>query len=138
LHFTTYFYPDEWDILGYSNIKPAFFAEYADTYDPNGTHQGNPYGFTRADFNVALTYDAMLALLKGCDIALGGSQKNITPQDLQRDLTKVNEANAIQGLSGQIAFGPDGNPIDKAIVILYVDAQGHVKMEPIRVGRFLM
>lgn len=44
---------------------------------------------------------------------------------------------AIQGVSGQIALGPDGNPIDKAIVILYVDPQGHVKMEPIRVGRFL-
>lgn len=138
LHFTTYFYPDEWDILGYGNLKPAFFAEYADTYDPNGTHQGNPYGFTRADFNVALTYDAMLALLKGCDIALVGSQKSITPQDLQRGLTKVNGANAFQGVSGQIAFGSDGNPIDKAIVILYVDPEGHVKMEPIRVGRFLM
>jgi eukaryotic-like serine/threonine-protein kinase len=137
LHFTTFFYPDEWDVLGYTNIKPAFFAEYAGTYDPNSTHQSSPYGFTRADYNVALTYDATQALLKGCDIALGGSQKTITPQDLQRGLTKVNGANAIQGVSGQITFGPDGNPIDKAIVILYVDPQGHVKMEPIRVGRFL-
>src|SRR5207244_1524239 len=99
-------YPDQWNILGYTGIKPAFFAEYPATYDPSGTHQGSPYGFTRAGSDVALTYDATLALLKGCDITLGGSQKTITPQDLQQGLTKVNGVNTIQGVSGQIAFGP--------------------------------
>jgi ABC-type branched-subunit amino acid transport system substrate-binding protein len=138
LHFTAFAYPDQWDILGYTNLKPAFFAAYAATYDPNGLHRGSPYGFTRANNNVVLTYDATLALLKGCNIALSGSQKTITPQDLQRGLSKVNGANTIQGVSGQITIGPDGNPIDKAIVILYVDPQGHIRMEPIALGRFLV
>src|SRR5262249_17074203 len=64
LHFTAFAYPDQWDILGYGNIKPAFFAAYPATYDPNGLHQGSPYGFTRADNGVVLYYDAMQALLK--------------------------------------------------------------------------
>jgi hypothetical protein len=39
-------------------------------------------------------------------------------------LTNITGSHAFQGVSGQIAFGQDGNPQDKAVVILNVDKQG--------------
>jgi eukaryotic-like serine/threonine-protein kinase len=41
-------------------------------------------------------------------------------------------------MSGQIAFGPNGDPVDKAIVILYVDPVGRIHMEQTVEGRFLL
>jgi ABC-type branched-subunit amino acid transport system substrate-binding protein len=137
LHFTAFAYPDEWGVLGYGAQTPAFFGEYVADFDPNNNHTGSPYGFTRPDNDTILAYDAMVALLKGCDIALSSGKQTITPQDLHQTLSTINGANSFQGVSGQIAFGANGDPIDKAIVVLYVDPQGHIKMEPTRLGHFL-
>jgi len=79
----------------------------------------------------------MVALQKGCDIALSSGKQTITPQDLRQALSTMNGVNSFQGVSGQISFAANGDPIDKAIVVLYVDSQGHIKMEPTRLGRFL-
>jgi serine/threonine protein kinase/ABC-type branched-subunit amino acid transport system substrate-binding protein len=140
LHFTAFAYPDEWGVLGLAAREPSFFANYPAAFDPNRLHKGTPYGFTRADNDAILSYDATIALLKGCNIALGANpgKKNITPQDLQQGLQWINGANAIQGVSGEIAFGTNGDPVNKAIVILSVDPQGHIKMEPNIEGRFLV
>ncbi|WP_277988993.1 protein kinase domain-containing protein [Ktedonosporobacter rubrisoli] len=137
LRFTAFAYPDEWSALGLEARKPAFFSAYPAAFDPNSTHQGSPYGFTRADNDAMLSYDAMTAVLTGCSIALSSGKKSITPSDLQQALKQVNVNNAIQGVSGRIAFGPDGDPLDKAIVILYVSPEGYIKMEPTTLGRFL-
>jgi serine/threonine protein kinase/ABC-type branched-subunit amino acid transport system substrate-binding protein len=140
LHFTSFAYPDEWGVLGLGAREPSFFTNYPAAFDPNSLHKGSPYGFTRADNDAILSYDATIALLKGCNIALSANagKKNITPQDLQQGLQRINGANAVQGVSGQIAFGSNGDPIAKAIVILYVDPQGHIKMAPNIQGRFLV
>ncbi|HEU5226398.1 MAG TPA: hypothetical protein VFU49_01220, partial [Ktedonobacteraceae bacterium] len=137
LHFTAFAYPDEWIALGYGNSIPPFFAEYVNAFDPNRQHAGGVYGYTRADNDAILSYDAMLALLQGCNLALSNGKLNVTPQDMQQGLKKVTGENAIQGVSGQIAFGPNGDPVDKTIVILFVDPQGHIKIEPTPLGRFL-
>ena len=137
LHFTTFAYPDEWDVLGDSSQKPVFFSEYPEDFDPNSLHQGSPYGFTRADNDVMLSYDAMVTLLSGCNIALSSGKQSITSEDLQQALNKLNGANAIQGVSGQIALGSDGNPINKAIVLLYVDDKGFIHMDSNILGQFL-
>jgi serine/threonine protein kinase/ABC-type branched-subunit amino acid transport system substrate-binding protein len=137
LHFTAFAYPDEWDVLGDSSQEPVFFSEYPVDFDPNSLHQGSPYGFTRADNDVMLSYDAMVTLLSGCNIALSSGKQSITPEDLQQALSKLNGANAIQGVSGQIALGSDGNPIDKAIVLLYVDDKGFIHMDSNILGQFL-
>lgn len=137
LHFTTFAYPDEWDVLGYTSQKPQFFSEYPQDFDPNSLNQGSPYGFTRADNDAILSYDATITLLSGCDIALSSGKQSITPVDLQQALKKLNGANAIQGVSGQIALGPDGNPINKAIVLLYVDSEGHIQMNSNILGQFI-
>ena len=138
LHFTAFAYPDEWDILGYSSQKPGLFSEYPKDFDPNGLHQGSPYGFTRVDNDVMLSYDATFAMLSGCNMSLSSGKQPVTPEDLQQALKNLNGANAIQGVSGQISFGPDGNPTNKAIVLLSVSPQGFIQMDPnIILGQFL-
>ncbi len=137
LHFTAFAYPDEWTALGYGDRTPAFFTEYVNDFDPNRAHANGIYGYTRADNDAILSYDAMLALLQGYNIALNSGNQNVTPEELQQGLRKVIGDQAVQGVSGQIAFGPDGDPVDKAIVVLFVDPDGHIKIEPTPLGRFL-
>ncbi len=118
LQFTSFAYPDEWGIAGIP--KPAFFTEYAQNFDPNNTHANNPYHYSRPDSDAMLSYDGMLALLNASGNAFTGTKTAVTPVALQQALTKITGANAIQGVSGQISFGPDGNPVNKAFVIIQV------------------
>ncbi len=138
LRFTTFAYPDEWDVLGYTP-KPPFFSDYPNYFDPARLHQGSPYGFTRADNDVILSYDAMIALLKGANNELSAGKTKPTPADLQQGLKQITGTNGFQGVSGQIAFGSNGDPVNKAIVILHVSPDGHIQMEPMGSdqGRFL-
>jgi serine/threonine protein kinase/ABC-type branched-subunit amino acid transport system substrate-binding protein len=136
LRFTAFAYPDEWDVLGYSGSKPAFFSEYPAAYNP-ASLPNLSYGFTRADNDVILSYDATVALLTGCNGALSTGKSSITSQDVVEALKAINGPKTFQGVSGQIAFGSNGDPMNKAIVVLYVDATGHIHMEPTILGRFL-
>jgi len=126
LHFTTFAYPDEWGILCASRLSfactlPSFFTDYKADYDPNNQHTSGSYGYSRADGDTILSYDATLVMLTASGNALANTTKTaITPGDLLLALQQINGAKAIQGVSGQIAFGPDSNPINKAIVTLKV------------------
>jgi ABC-type branched-subunit amino acid transport system substrate-binding protein len=137
LRFTAFAYPDEWEILGHAAQTPAFFAEYSAAFNPDGQHPGGTYGFTRTDNDVMLSYDATVALLTAYNNALGSGKKNPTPEDENQALHAINGSKVIQGVGGQIAFGSNGDPIDKAIVVLYVDQLGRIHMEPTVLGRFL-
>lgn len=125
LHFTSFAFFDEWDILGMD--KPQFFSEYPNDFNPTGQEHTNPYGFTRADKDVMLSYDTMYALFQGCQNILV-AQKTLTSATLKDSLTEITGTKAIQGVSGQISFGSNGDPINKAIVVLYIDQTGHTQM----------
>jgi len=126
LHFTAFAYPDEWSIL-MGDAQP-FFSEYSAAFNPaNADHNASPYGFTRADGVVILSYDAMHALLQGCKNALA-AKNALTPDAVRKGLTLITGANAFQGVSGQIAFGHNGDPVNKAVVILYVDQDGYIHL----------
>ena len=56
---------------------------------------------------------------------------------LQKALKQITGTNAVQGVSGQIAFGTDNDPINKAIVVLYVDQDGHIHLNSVQ-GCFLV
>jgi serine/threonine protein kinase/ABC-type branched-subunit amino acid transport system substrate-binding protein len=129
LHFTAFAYPDEWDIQGLTARKPAFFSDYGNDFDPNQKHPG--YGFTRPDNDVMLSYDATEALIKASVSALGNGTTT-TPVVVDTALSKT----AFQGVSGWITFDQNGDPMDKAVVILKVDPQGHIQMEQV-VNKFL-
>jgi eukaryotic-like serine/threonine-protein kinase len=128
LRFTAFAYPDEWDIAHLTAQKPPFFANYINAFNPAGQQPGGKYGYTRPSNDVMLSYDATLALLTASKMALsaGGNGKSITTDQLRQALTQITAAQPLQGVSGRIAFGPDGNPINKAFVILAVDVQGHI------------
>lgn len=137
LRFTSFAYPDEWSVFGYASKQPAFFKNYANTYDPNKQPHDSPYGYTRPSSHLMLAYDATYTLLTASKNALAGGKSSIKPSDLQRALTQITGANAVQGVSGRIAFGADSNPIDKAVVILSVSQQGFIQMEQDHGGTFL-
>lgn len=135
IRFTTLAYPDEWGILGLSAQQPSFFREYPAHFDSLTHPHPGQYGYSRPSNEVMVAFDATTALLEGSRIALGG-KKSFTPIDLRQALTTIRGANAIQGVSGQIAFGSDGNPIDKAIVVLAVTKDDFFQIKGV-VGRFL-
>ncbi|MBV9229661.1 MAG: hypothetical protein JOZ18_10145, partial [Chloroflexi bacterium] len=130
LRFSAFSYPDQWDILGLSAKKPAFFTEYSAAFSANGQHQG--YGFTRQTNDDILSYDATIALLKAASTA-AASKTTITADDLKNALGQT----SFQGVSGWVTFGTDGDPVNKAIVILSVDSAGHIQMDPKVWGKFL-
>jgi serine/threonine protein kinase/ABC-type branched-subunit amino acid transport system substrate-binding protein len=129
LHFTAFAYFNEWDSLRLQ--KPQFFSEYPNDFNPTGAdHSQNPYGFTRADYIVMLSYDAMSALFQGCQHVLLAHYA-LTPSNLRSGLTQITGSNAIQGVSGQISFGENGDPTSKAVVVLSVDPDGSVQMNAV-------
>ncbi len=130
LRFTTFAYPDEWQILcsagqQFACNPPAFFNNYKSAFNPtNQPVQGNPYGYTRADGDVILSYDAEMVMLTAISNALTGNKTAITSDDFIKALKNIQGARAIQGVSGQISFDTKGNPVNKAFVILKVAGGG--------------
>lgn len=133
LHFTSFTYPDVWGVLGLNAQEPAFFTDYGNDFDPSHTH--GAYGWNRPDSDVMLSYDALVALLTA---AKDTNKSQMTTSDIEQALTHMHGSNAFQGVSGQIAFGTDGDPINKAVVILYVSAHGTFMMATTVEGQFLL
>jgi ABC-type branched-subunit amino acid transport system substrate-binding protein len=131
--FTAFAAPGEWHHLDSSVQDPPFFQEYAQLFAPKGVHPNSntPTG------EVILSYDAMRVLLQASQTAFASKKAPLTRQDLQQALTNITGSQAFQGVSGQIAFGQDGDPSDKAVVILNVDKQGVVHILDTG-GRFLL
>ncbi len=137
LHFTEFAYPDEWDVLKLSSQKPSFYTDYGKAFDPNNQH-ANQYGYTRAAYNVTLSYDATLVMLSAANNTLSSNGgKLFTPADLQKALTNIKGAQAIQGASGQIAFDANGDPVDKAVVILSVGSGGFKMEDGLAAGKLV-
>ncbi|HEY5005341.1 MAG TPA: bifunctional serine/threonine-protein kinase/ABC transporter substrate-binding protein [Ktedonobacteraceae bacterium] len=134
LRFTALAYPDEWGILQLSAQKPPFFMEYGGAFGPARTGM-SPYGFTRADSGTMLAYDATFALLQASNLALKNKDP-LTGNGVQQALTELKGPNALQGVTGQLAFGVDGNPINKAVTIV-CNKGGFFKFDMVE-GQFLL
>jgi ABC-type branched-subunit amino acid transport system substrate-binding protein len=137
LRFTAFAYPDEWDVQGLSSQKPAFFTEYPAAFNPSGAPHTNSYGYTRANGDVILSYDAMLALLQATNITLTSKKSNFTGDDIRQALLQITGPKAIQGVGGQISFDSKGEPMNKAVVVLFVDSGGHIQINSVQ-GCFLV
>ncbi|MBV9688099.1 MAG: ABC transporter substrate-binding protein [Ktedonobacteraceae bacterium] len=124
-YFVSVAYHDEWSALT-GNRPPPFFQEYDDAFDP--THQSpGDYGRGLPNDTAIVSYDAAKVLSRGIEDALKGTTK-LTPQALTDALTQITVDHPFQGISGQIAFDANHDPIDKAFVILRVDDKGYIKM----------
>jgi len=126
LRFTAFAYPDEWDVAGFAALKPPFFADYSNAFKPGWQQPGGKYGYTRPSSDVMLSYDATLALLTASKIALNAGKSSLTPNDVLQSLRQITGAQTLQGVSGPIAFGSNGDPINKPFVVLAVDALGRI------------
>lgn len=118
LHFTAFAYPDEWNFLAPSVQRPSFFSDYPQAFDPQEKYNNGQYGYRRADNVTILSYDGMKALLAASTLAFGGGS-SFTSDNLQQALSQINGPQSVQGVSGQISFGSDGNSINKVVVVLH-------------------
>ena len=121
LTFTSFGHPDEWTFLGYpKNQQPLFFANWVSIYQSSTVAQDNapPPGN-----DAILTHDAVAVIAKAATYVLGP----LTGQALRNALASLGKGDipAYQGVSGRILFDSQGNPIDKAIVVLRVKASGN-------------
>ncbi len=137
MRFTTFAYPDEWGILcasgkSFACSQPNFFSNYKAAFDANGKYDNGIYGYARADGDVILSYDATTTILTAAQNMLTGSKTILTPAELLQGLRKITGAQAIQGVSGQISFNAQGNPVNKALVILKIAPQGFFQMDSVQ------
>ncbi|QBD76438.1 TIR domain-containing protein [Ktedonosporobacter rubrisoli] len=132
LRFLSYAYPDEWEAANLTDYKPPFFQEYSQAFNPSGKPVESPYGFTRADSDSTLSYDATMTLLTANNTAYnnaGMDTKATTTQMVQQALQQIDDRHPLQGASGQIAFGPNGNPINKPILVLHFNQHQQIQEE---------
>ena len=78
--------------------------------------------------------DATVTLLMA---ALDTGKARMAASDIEQALAQMHGTQAFQGASGQIALGADGDPINKAVVILHVSSDGLILMENAIGGSFL-
>jgi ABC-type branched-subunit amino acid transport system substrate-binding protein len=139
LNFTAFAYPDEWNILKPGYTTPDFFCDYARNFAGGlvsaptcsgwqTTAQGKiGYGYSRPENDVILSYDALNVVLAGNALA---TIDGIASRDqLLAGIRSIKGSQAFEGVSGQIAFGPDGNPINKAMLVLRVNEHGQTRQE---------
>jgi ABC-type branched-subunit amino acid transport system substrate-binding protein len=112
--------------------------EYTQIFASGGSRSDGTNGDNSPSGAAMLSYDAMRVLfqasqaaftskktpLAGQDLQKALKKGLLTGQDLQQALTAISGSQAFQGVSGQIAFGQDGDPQNKAVAILNVDKQG--------------
>ncbi len=121
--------PDAWTRLGQGQDKPPFFkdpadpghSEYQNTFDDGPVKHPGKYGFDRPTSFVMLGYDVMQVFLEGCKRVLEKQPSSqLTPETLRSALASITGSQSIQGITGQISFGSDSNPINKEQFILSV------------------
>jgi ABC-type branched-subunit amino acid transport system substrate-binding protein len=124
-YFVAYAYHDEWSTL--MGTTHRFLGEYSDNFDPD-KHGENDYGNGIPDAVAIISYDAANILLQGIEIAHSKGAANLTSLGLQAGLEAISSSNAWQGVSGKIAFDANHVAIDKALITLWVNPDGYIKM----------
>jgi hypothetical protein len=114
LHFLSFACPDEYGYFLPGKLPPAFFADYLSEFSPPGQSEGPiTYGKSCEESEVILAYEAFTVVFTAFQRARPGGT-------LLHGLESIVPAQPVQGISGQIAFGPDGYPIDKAVLVLKI------------------
>ncbi len=114
LSFTAFGHPDEWSFLKLPS-QPAFFHNWVSTYQSSPVASNNA---PPAGNDAILTYDAVSVMVDAARLVHG----NITGQAVRDALASLgkNNVSPYQGVSGRILFDTQGNPMDKALVVLTV------------------
>ncbi len=124
LLFTSFAHPDEWTFLHVpQKQQPAFFTNWSNTYQhalPPANNAFNPGN------DPILTYDAVRVIAKATTLVSG----SLTGQVLRNALASLGHGTvpAFQGVSGRITFDAQGNPIEKAVVVLDIEKRNGQNM----------
>ncbi|GAC1400800.1 MAG: hypothetical protein NVS4B12_23510 [Ktedonobacteraceae bacterium] len=140
LCFSAFAYADTWGYLSAAGRQPAFFSEYPTFFDPYQQHGTGAYGYSRADGDVILSYDATMVLLEAYKLVLStkegvSASVSVTPAELRDALASITASNPIQGATGRIAFNTNNDPLDKAVVMLAVSSEGRIQLQSVQ-GKF--
>jgi eukaryotic-like serine/threonine-protein kinase len=139
LSFTVFAYPDTWSIVKPNADPPSFFCDYAKNFAGGKVDQPmcsdwstnqvgiSGYGYSRPENDVMLSYDALEVVFKGYELATTDS--NPSREQILEGIKNIRGTQAFEGASGRISFADDGNPIDKAMLILRVDERGYTREE---------
>lgn len=138
--FTGYFYPDQGSL--FPKTSPGAIAistmesEYAQNYHAAGKPLG--YGFARVPSEAALFYDAVKLMAQAVGgAARGGAIDSAAPSVARARLRDAIATIRYQGMAGLVRFNQTppsptdpnalgiGDPIDKALLVLHLDALGH-------------
>jgi ABC-type branched-subunit amino acid transport system substrate-binding protein len=114
LLFTSFAFHDEWQ--GRVANKPDFFSEYAESFDAQKQHSGNPFTYRVPDSDAILAYDAVSVFLQASSNALEKQPKQ--PLTITMVRQALQSGTTFSGISGPIVFGRDGEPQEKAVVVL--------------------
>ncbi len=123
LLFTSFAFHDEWQWQGRVAKKPAFFDEYAQNFDAQKQHSGNPFTYRVPDSDAILAYDAAGVFLQMSDIVATKLKQPLTFKTVGQVLQSKDNT-TFSGISGQISFSSDGEPQEKAVVMLESEPSG--------------
>jgi ABC-type branched-subunit amino acid transport system substrate-binding protein len=112
---------------------PPFYQDYSNDFNQDNLKPAGYYGYTRPDDIAMLSYDVTSVFLKAMQQAVANSKVALTSNGLQHItptlLASTLPAVVLQGITGEIAFDADHNPINKAIVFLAASPDGHIYMK---------
>ena len=124
----------EWGTLHLPAVMlPPFFTDWVGIFQNSMIASENA---SSPDQDVMLTYDALQIIAR----AAQSIQGTLAGQPIHDALTSLGQATTpvFQGVSGRILFDAEGNPIDKAIAVLSIQASGGANVIKLReiVGTF--
>jgi len=127
-HFTSYFFPDQYNLLPPSQKEVVRQMEqtYTTAFLNAGAKTRGGYGTSRVSADTALYYDAVGVVAS----ALGRAGSAPTRATLQQALSGIGGPGvpAYQGIAGRISYAPlrgtpqRGDPANKALVVMHLDA----------------
>ncbi len=95
-----------------------FLQAYSETFDPHYQHL-RTYGYSLADTDTILTYDAINTYIQAYQNALVDAKgAAITPNEIRTGLSQIDSKNPYTGISGTIAFAANGNSTSTTVLML--------------------
>ncbi len=121
LSFTAYCAPNEWDFLHIAKgQQPPFFNDWVSFYEGAGVAPAN---IQQPGNDSMMATDGVQIIAKAAPYVKG----DITGQSTRDALASLGQSSvpAFQGVTGRMMYDKQGNPIDKAMVVLSVVQKGN-------------
>lgn len=118
LIFSSFAHPDEWAFENTAlKQRPKFFSAWVDVYKNVSVDDSSIF---QPGSHAILTFDALQVIVKAITLV----QAPFTGETIRAGLVSLGKGRipAFQGVSGLIAFNNQGDPIDKALVILDIES----------------